>query len=78
MKDGMDGDTTEASITPIDVRRRQAGCAGERSVPGTIVKDGFAVAPEAGASCPACQHAGQDHEGLGGTKGPIETGEPVT
>jgi hypothetical protein len=77
-EDGMDGDTTKASITPIDVRCRQAGCACERSVPGTIVQDGFAVAPEAGARCPACQHAWQDHESLGVTKGPVDTGEPIT
>jgi hypothetical protein len=74
----MDGDLTKASITPIDVRCRQAGCACERSVPGTIVKDGFAVAPEAGSSCPACQHSWNDHETLGVTKGPIDTGEPIT
>jgi hypothetical protein len=77
-EDGMDGDTTKASITPIDVRCRQPGCPCERSVPGTIVQDGFAVASEAGTSCPACQHAWQDHESLGVTKGPVDTGEPMT
>jgi hypothetical protein len=74
----MDGDLTKASLTPIDVRCRHPGCSCERSVPGTIVKDGLVVAPEAGSSCPACQHAWSDHECLGITKGPVETGEPIT
>jgi hypothetical protein len=64
-EEGMDGDTTKASITPIDVRCRQPGCPCERSVPGTLVRDGFTVASEAGASCPACQHAWRDHGSLG-------------
>jgi hypothetical protein len=78
MEDAMDGDLTKASITPIDVRCRQPGCPCERSVPGTIATEGYAVAPEAGSSCPACQHSWGDHEHLGITKGPVETGEPIT
>jgi hypothetical protein len=74
----MDGDTTQAGITPIDVRCRQPGCLCERSVPGIIVTEGYAVAPEAGTQCHACQHPWPDHELLGITKGPIETGEPIT
>jgi hypothetical protein len=77
-EEGMDGDTTKASITPIDVRCRQPGCPWARSVPGTVVQDGFAVASEAGTSCPACQHAWRDHASLGGTNGPVDTGEPIT
>ena len=34
--------------------------------------------PEAGSHCPACQHPWSDHERLGITKGPVETGEPIT
>jgi hypothetical protein len=67
----MDGDLTKASITPTDVRCRQPGCTCERSVPGTIVTDGFAVASEAGSSCPACQHTWSDHETLGCRKVPL-------
>ena len=74
----MDGDLTKASITPIDVRCRQPGCTCERSIPGTIVQDGFTVASEAGERCPACQHAWRDHESLRVTKGPVDTGEPIT
>jgi hypothetical protein len=74
----MEGDITKASITPIDVRCGQPGCPCERSVPGVIVTDGYAVAPEAGPQCPACQHPWSDHEPLGITKGPVETGEPIT
>ena len=78
MEDAMDGDLTKASLTPIDVRCRQPSCPCERSVPGTIVTEGYAVAPEAGSHCPACQHAWGDHEILEITKGPVETGEPIT
>jgi len=74
----MDGDITKANITPIDVRCRQPDCTCERSVPGIIVTEGYAVAPEAGTHCPACQHVWSDHEPLGITKGPVETGEPIT
>jgi hypothetical protein len=74
----MDGDMTKASITPIDVRCRQRDCLCTRSVPGTIVKDGYTVAPEAGQSCPACGHSWSDHESLGLSKGPVETGEAIT
>jgi hypothetical protein len=74
----MHDDHADVSFTPIDVRCRQPGCSCERSVPGTIITDGYAVAPEAGSHCPACQHAWDDHEPLGITKGPIETGEPIT
>ena len=74
----MNGDITKVSITPIDVRCRQPGCTCERSVPGTIVTEGYAVSPDAGTHCPACQHAWDDHEILGITKGPVETGEPIT
>ena len=74
----MEGDITKASITPIDVRCGQAGCTSERSVAGVIVTDGYAVAPEAGPQCPGCQHPWSAHEPLGITKGPVETGEPIT
>jgi hypothetical protein len=74
----MDGDTTQASITPIDVRCRQPRCLCERSVPSIIVTKGYAVAPEAGTQCPACQHPWRDHGPLAITKGPVETGEPIT
>jgi hypothetical protein len=74
----MDGDLTKASITPTDVRCRQPGCTCERSVPRTIVLDGFTVASEPGERSPACQHAWRDHESLGVTKGPVDTGEPIT
>jgi hypothetical protein len=74
----MDGDMTKASITPIDLRCRQHDCACATSAPGMIVKDGYAVAPEAGASCPVCQHSWSEHEILGLSKGPVDTGEPIT
>jgi hypothetical protein len=74
----MNGDISKASITPIDLRCRQPGCSCTTSAPGTIAKEGFAVAPEAGSSCPVCQHAWSDHERLGITKGPVESGEPIT
>jgi hypothetical protein len=74
----MNDDTPNVSFTPIDVRCRQANCTCERSVPGTIVTEGYAVAPEAGPHCPACQHPWSDHETLGLSKGPVETGEPIT
>jgi len=74
----MKDDNADVSFTPIDVRCRQPNCTCERSVPGTIVTEGYAVAPEAGPQCPACQHPWSDHETLGLSKGPVETGEPVT
>lgn len=74
----MEGDITNASLTPIDVYSRQPGCPCERSVPGVIVTDGYAVAPEAGPQCPTCQHPWSDHEPLGITKGPVQTGELIT
>jgi hypothetical protein len=73
----MDGDISKASLTPIDVRCRQPGCACEWSVPGMIAKEGDADAPEAGTHCPACQHAWSDHERLEITQGPVETGESI-
>jgi hypothetical protein len=74
----MNGDSSKASSTPIDLRCRQPGCACTTRTPGMIVKEGYAVAPEAGASCSACQHAWRDHESLGLSKGPVESGEPIT
>jgi hypothetical protein len=74
----MNGDISKASISPIDLRCRHPGCACATSAPGIIVKDGMAVAPEAGSSCPECQHPWSDHESLGITKGPVESGEPIT
>jgi hypothetical protein len=74
----MHNDPSDVSFTPIDVRCRQPGCTCKRSVSGTIVTDGYAVAPEAGSHCPACQHPWSDHERLGLSKGPVETGEPIT
>jgi hypothetical protein len=74
----MNGDITTPSLTPIDLRCHQPGCPCATSAPGTIIADVFAVAPEAGSNCPVCQHAWSDHERLGITKGPIESGEPVT
>jgi hypothetical protein len=74
----MEGDITKASITPIDVHCRQPECRCERSVPGIIVTEGYAVAPEAGTHCPACQHAWSDHEPVEITKGPVEIGESIT
>jgi hypothetical protein len=74
----MHGDVSTPSSTPIDVRCRQPGCPCATRAPGTIVKDGSAVAPEAGPRCPVCQHPWSDHESLGLAKGPIETGEPIT
>ena len=74
----MNGDSSKASSTPIDLRCRHPGCACTTSAPGMIVKEGYAVAPEAGARCPACQHAWRDHESLGLSKGPVESGEPIT
>jgi hypothetical protein len=68
----------DVSFTPIDVRCRQRACRCTRSVHGTIVKDGYAVAPEAGSGRPACQHPWSDHESLRLSKGPVETGEPIT
>jgi len=60
----MNSDTTKASITPIDVRCRQPDCTCERSVPGIIVIEGYAVAPEAGTHSTACQHAWSSHESI--------------
>ena len=74
----MDGDLTPPSLTPIDLRCRYPGCACATSAPGTLVTDGFAVAPEAGSSCPVCQHAWREPESLGVTKGPVESGELIT
>jgi hypothetical protein len=74
----MSGDISEPSFTPIDVRCHQPGCTCERSVHGTIATEGYAVAPEAGSHCPACRHPWSDHESLGLSKGPVETGEPIT
>jgi hypothetical protein len=74
----MNGDMSKPSSTSIDVRCRQVSCTCATSAPGTIVKDGYMVAPEAGPSCPVCQHSWSDHESLGLSKGPIETGEPIT
>jgi hypothetical protein len=74
----MDGDSTKVSFTPIDVRCHQPGCTCERSVPGTIIQEGYTVAAEAGPQCPACQHPWSDHEALGLSKGPVATGEPIT
>jgi hypothetical protein len=48
----MDGDTTTASVTPIDVRCRQPGCPCERSVPGTLVQDGLRWRPRRGPGAP--------------------------
>jgi hypothetical protein len=74
----MDDKKANVSFTPIDMRCRQPGCSCERSVPGTIVTEGYAVSPEAGPQCPTCQHPWSDHETLGLSKGPVETGEPIT
>jgi hypothetical protein len=74
----MNGDIAKPSITSIDVRCRRPGCPCATSAPGTIVKGGYAVAPEAGSNCPSCQHSWSDHESLGLSQGPIETGEPIT
>jgi hypothetical protein len=71
----MSGDISQPSLTPIDVRCHLQGCTCEKSVPGNIVKNGFAVDQAAGPSCPACDHPWDDHEILGLTKGPIGTGE---
>jgi len=65
-------------FTPIDVWCRQRDSRCTRSAHGRIVKGGYAVAPEAGSRCPACQHPWSDHETLGLSKGPVETGEPIT
>jgi hypothetical protein len=74
----MNNDRSDVSFTPIDVRCRQRDCPCTKSVHGIIVKEGYAVAPEAGPRCPACQHPWSDHEILGLSKGPVETGEPIT
>jgi hypothetical protein len=74
----MNGDISKPSSTPIDLRCRQLGCACMTSAPGNIIQEGYAVAPEAGPSCPVCQHSWSDHESLGLSKGPIVTGEPIT
>jgi hypothetical protein len=74
----MDRDVTKASITPIDVRCQHAGCPCERSVPGMIVKDGYAIEQASDRTCPTCQHSWRDHAILGITKGPVDTGEPIT
>ena len=74
----MDGDITTPSLTPIDLRCRPPGCACATSAPGTIVTDGLAVAREAGSRCPACGHLWSEHERLGVTKGPVESGETIT
>jgi hypothetical protein len=74
----MNGEPADVSFTPIDVRCRQRNCTCARSVPGTIVTAGYAVAPEVGPQCPACLHPWSNHETLGLSKGPVETGEPIT
>ena len=74
----MNGDTPQPSLTSIDLRCRQPSCPCATSAPGTIVQDWYTVAPEAGPSCPMCQHTWSDHESLGLSKGPVESGEPIT
>jgi hypothetical protein len=74
----MNGEPDNVSFTSIDVRCRQPNCTCARSVPGTIVTEGYAVAPEVGPQCPACLHPWSNHETLGLSKGPVETGEPIT
>jgi hypothetical protein len=73
----MSGDISKPSLTPVDVRCGLPGCTCEKSVPGNIVKDGYAVDQAAGQSCPACGHPWDDHEILGLSKGPIGTGEAL-
>jgi hypothetical protein len=58
----MNDESPDVSFTPIDVRCRQRDCHCTRSVHGTIIKEGYAVAPEAGSYCPTCQHPWSDHE----------------
>jgi hypothetical protein len=72
----MDGDTTQTSFMPVDVHCCQPGCVCDRRVPGIIVTEGYAIAPEAGTQCPACQHPWNNHEPLGISKGPVDTEEP--
>jgi hypothetical protein len=74
----MNGDVTKASMTPIDVRCQHAGCLCERSVPGMIVKDGYAIDQATDPTCPTCQHPWHEHAMLGITKGPVDTGELIT
>jgi hypothetical protein len=74
----MNDDRPDVSFTPIDVRCRQRDCRCTRSVHGIIVQEGYAVAPEAGSSYPACQHLWSDHAILELSKDPVETGEPIT
>ena len=74
----MDGDVTKASITPIDVRCQSAGCPCKKSVPGVIVKDGYAIDQATDPTCPNCQHPWRDHDIWGITKGPVDTGEPIS
>jgi hypothetical protein len=74
----MHDDRPAVSFTPIAVRGRQRDGRCTRSVHRMIVKEGYAVALEAGSSCPAREHPWSDHETLGLSKGPVETGEPIT
>ena len=74
----MNDERSDVSFTPVDVRCRQRDCRCTRSVYGRIVTEGYAVAPEAGSHCPACQHLWRDHEIMGLSKGTVETGEPIT
>ncbi len=72
----MNNDLTKASVTPIDVRCRQPNCPCARSVPGTIVKDGLTVAPEAGDRCPVASMPGATMNAWGARKVPSRRGSP--
>ena len=74
----MNDERPDVSFMLVDVRCRQRDCRCTRSVYGMIVKEGYAVAQEAGSHSPTCQHPWGDHETLGLSKGPVETGEPIT
>jgi hypothetical protein len=74
----MNDESPDVSFMLVDVRYRQHGCRCTRSVHGRIVTEGYDIAPEAGQDCPSCQHSWSDHETLGLSKGPVETGEPIT
>jgi hypothetical protein len=74
----MNEESPDVSFTPVDVRCRQRGCLCTRSVHGTIVKEEYAVASEAGQDCPTCRHPWSVHKILGLSKGPVDTGEPIT